>query len=77
MKNERLWKNVARKLEPVKEQDEVVGYTWKKRDPSLRDQLAERKEVDSEAYASYLNACTKAPHASEGTKKKWKRALGL
>lgn len=47
-------------------------------DPSLRDQLYERSSLrEGEQLQSYLNACEKAPHASEGTKRKWKRALGI
>ena len=78
MKNERLWKNLGRKLEPVEENGEVIGAQWKKRDPSLGDQLAERHNmVDSERVEAYLEASRKAPNASEGTKRKWRRRLGL
>jgi hypothetical protein len=78
MKNERLWKNLAKKLEPVEENGEVVGLRWKSRDPSLGDQLAERRDlVDAERSEAYLEACRKAPHASEGTKRKWRRRLGF
>ncbi len=78
MKNRRLWKNLERKLEPVEENGEVVGLRWKSRDPSLADQLAERRDlVDAERSEAYLEACRKAPHASEGTKRKWRRRLGF
>lgn len=78
MKNNALWRSVARKLEPVEEDGEVTGWKFPTRDPSLGDQLAERKGmVDSTTIESYLEACKKAPHASEGTKRKWKRRLGL
>lgn len=49
-----------------------------RRDPSLRDQMWERQNLlDSVRIESYLEACRKAPYASEGTKRKWKKALGL
>ena len=78
MKNSRLWKNLAKKLEPVEEDGEVVGLRWKPQDPSLTSQLSERHNlVDSEKIESYLEACRRAPHASEGTKRKWRKALGM
>lgn len=57
----------------------IVGFRQDKReDPSLRSQLRERRDlVDSERIAAYLQACQRAPNASEGTRRKWKRALGL
>lgn len=49
-----------------------------KRDPSLGDQLKERKNLlDSVKLESYLEAVRKAPGASSGTRKKWKRSLGF
>ena len=45
-------------------------------DPSLRSQLYGRSNlVDSEKISAYLEACEKAPNASEGTKRKWRAAL--
>ena len=50
----------------------------RKEDPSLRDQLVERRDLrEGEILTSYLNACEKAPFASAKTKREWKRVLGL
>ena len=71
--NLRIWKNILKKAVPVEE-----GLAIKPRDPSLRSQLRDRQNLlDSVRIESYLEACRKAPNASEGTKRKWKRALGL
>lgn len=32
---------------------------------------------ESERLNAYLKACEAAPHASKGTRRKWKRRLGL
>ena len=78
MKNRRLWRNVERRLEPVAEDGVVIGYKWKESDPSLTSQLAERHNLLApERVESYLEACRRAPLASEGTKRKWRRRLGL
>lgn len=55
----------------------AVGFAPRRStDPSLRSQLAQRSNlVDSERVKAYLEACAKAPDASEGTKRKWKVAL--
>jgi hypothetical protein len=64
MRSRRLWIELIKRQRP--------------RDPSLKDQLSERSNlVDSARAQSYLEACQRAPNASEGTKRKWKRALGL
>lgn len=50
----------------------------KEYDPPLTEQLRERQNLlDSVRIESYLEACKRAPDAAEGTKRKWKRALGL
>lgn len=57
---------------------ETPSLPQPKSDPSLRDQLRSRRDLlDRIKIESYLEACRRAPGASEGTKKKWKRALGL
>jgi len=44
----------------------------------LRDQLFQyQSENDVTREALYLELLTIAPHAKSGTKKKWKKALGL
>jgi len=77
-KNAAIWRSVVRKLEPIEEGGVVVGLKSKTSDPSLLSQLAERTNlIDSEKAESYLEACRRAPNASTGTKRKWRRALGL
>jgi hypothetical protein len=80
MKLEALWKKVLRDYELTR--DELVGsepvLRQKLRDPSLRDQLLERQDlVDSERVKAYLESVVKAPNASEDTKRKWRKAVGL
>jgi hypothetical protein len=77
-KSHAIWRSVVRKLEPVEEDGEVVGLRWKTPDPSLTSQLAERHNlVDAERTEAYLEACRKAPGASPGTKRKWRKRLGF
>lgn len=48
------------------------------KDPSLRDQLYERGElVEAERVKAYLQSTQMEPHASEDTKRKWRRAAQL
>ena len=51
------------------------------KDPSLRSQLGLIKQMDPLNHPlqlqSYLEACSKAPDASEGTRRKWRKTLGL
>lgn len=78
MKWKRMWKEVVRKGELSLDEEGNQVLTIKSPDPSLRDQLRERHNLlDSDRAFAYLQACGKAPNASEGTKKKWKKALGL
>jgi len=51
------------------------------RDPSLLSQLAQIRGADPLnrplQLQSYLEACQKAPGASEKTKRKWRKHLGV
>jgi hypothetical protein len=51
------------------------------KDPSLASQLHLIRQTDPLNHSlqldSYLEACKKAPDASEGTKRKWRKSLGL
>jgi hypothetical protein len=60
MKNRRLWRQISRR---------------RQMDKSLRDQLEERAGSSAD-ISSYLEACQRAPHASESTKRKWRKVLG-
>jgi len=78
MQWKRMWKEIVRKgtLELDENGDQVLVI--KPMDPSLRSQLRERANLlDRDKGSAYLEACGKAPNASEGTKRKWKKALGL
>lgn len=58
-----------------------VWLNSQERDPSLRSQMYQVQEADplnkAQNLQMYLDAAKKAPGASEGTKRKWRRALGL
>ena len=64
----------ARTLEDYAARMALVPELEERRvDPSLRDQLRQANN----ATAAYLDACRKAPDASSGTKRKWRKVLGL
>jgi hypothetical protein len=68
-------------MKPTSEDSGILGFTHPD-DPSLLRQLGERKlELGPLAGPSvleaYLDACQKAPFASEDTKRKWRKRLGL
>jgi len=81
-----LWRDVLKSLatreswdKARRVEDEDLLEERPPRDPSLRDQLCQLTATEQPAqwYDSYLDACRKAPDASEGTKRKWRRAIGL
>ena len=78
-KSNRLWKEILRGFEATGLVEAGgVELRQKQPDPSLKSQLIGRAQLDRQTrFQSYLDACQKAPGASAGTKRKWKRALGL
>jgi hypothetical protein len=78
------WRQILKNIDPTGVVDGFgnVEFGFKRRDPALGDQLAKRAEalgsLDPQGrYQAYLDACGKAPLASEGTKAKWRRRLNL
>lgn len=78
------WRQIFKRLEATGAVDGLGGleFRFKRVDPSLGSQLAARGEelgvLDRQGkFEAYLDACQKAPHASEGTKRKWRKALDL
>ena len=72
----RVWKDFLDGFDPELGENGEVRLKPKQKDPSLLSQLRSRWNlVESERVKSYLEACARAPNASEGTKRKWRRAL--
>lgn len=84
----RLWKEIEthshkyRTREPIKVGDKIIGWNVevheRYKDPSLRSQLYERRDLrEGEQLKAYLQACSLEKWASQDTKNKWKKAVGL
>jgi len=89
----RAWRTALRELQKAKSLGEFqkrlveVEARWaemeqrKAPDPSLRSQLQAVRAANPFdpplCTEAYFDACRKAPDASEGTKRKWRRAVGL
>lgn len=44
---------------------------------SIGDSISEQVIPPAEKFGVYMKLCEKFPHASSGTKKKWRRRIGL
>ena len=73
-----LWKGYVKGLDISQDETGKLSVSERKRDPSLSEQLRKRQGLHpADLLESYLDACKKAPGASEATKRKWKKALGI
>lgn len=60
----------------LQENGDVKLVPKRSTDPSLLRQLQERSHLEpADQMKAYLDACQRAPNASEGTKRKWRKAL--
>ncbi len=75
-KNARIWKDMLKGYHEELLENGERGLVQSPKDPSLLSQLRERSGLEpADQMKAYLEACQKAPNASEGTKRKWRKAL--
>jgi hypothetical protein len=53
--------------------DDLVEYQQK----SVADSISEQTIPAAEKFGTYMELCRRYPHASTGTKTKWKHRMGL